>query len=279
MTEFLYHYTTISNLALILKNRTLRLNSLNHMDDLQEAKSKDIQNFGEFIYVSSWTDKEDEIIPMWKMYTKPQLGVRISLPKNPFQIIDNSTNDFRDPTENEIRVSQDRATKGIFPIIRMEDMLEKQCVIANMGLGRQLQKVEYSMDMKKLEPQILDIDMQSAIFKAALGKLGCVKNKYWEFQQEWRYIIRVIPLSVANSFQNYDLEMRRFQKSIILGQAEQPFPYIDLHLSVRALEQMEIILAPDITEGNRIIVESLIEKYNPKAKAKIYPSKLTGLFR
>ena len=45
MSDFLYHYTTISNLALILKNRTLRLNPLNQMDDLQETKNKDIKNF------------------------------------------------------------------------------------------------------------------------------------------------------------------------------------------------------------------------------------------
>ncbi len=122
MSDFLYHYTTISNLALILKNRTLRLNPLNQMDDLQETKNKDIQNFGQFVYVSSWTDKEEEIIPMWKMYTTPQLGVRIGLPKNPFQIVDNETKGFRDPTEKEIRASQNKDTKGIFPIIQMEDM-------------------------------------------------------------------------------------------------------------------------------------------------------------
>ncbi len=87
MSDFLYHYTTISNLALILKNRTLRLNPLNQMDDLQETKNKDIQNLEQFVYVSSWTNKEEEIIPMWKMYTNPQLVVRIGLPKNPFQIV------------------------------------------------------------------------------------------------------------------------------------------------------------------------------------------------
>ena len=59
MPDFLYHYTTIQNLALILKNKTLRLMPLNQMDDLQETKSKDIQNFGQFVYVSSWTDKEE----------------------------------------------------------------------------------------------------------------------------------------------------------------------------------------------------------------------------
>ena len=34
--EYLYHYTSIEILALILKNRTIRLNPLDKMDDLQE---------------------------------------------------------------------------------------------------------------------------------------------------------------------------------------------------------------------------------------------------
>lgn len=78
-TEFdhidrLYHYTTVESLALILKNRTLRLNPLDKMDDLQEAQSQSRQNYGQFIYVSSWTDMKEESIPMWKMYSSMTSG-------------------------------------------------------------------------------------------------------------------------------------------------------------------------------------------------------------
>ena len=279
MSDFLYHYTTISNLALILKNRTLRLNPLNQMDDLQETKNKDIQNFGQFVYVSSWTDKEEEIIPMWKMYTTPQLGVRIGLPKNPFQIVDNETKGFRDPTEKEIRASQNKDTKGIFPIIQMEDMLQNQCIISNSGLSQQLAQIKYSPDMSELEPQILSLDGNSGDLKILLSKLGNIKNEYWSFQQEWRYIVRVLPLSIVRSLQNYAAEMICFTQSIITGQAKQPFPYIDLHLSFQALEQMQIILAPNMPEGNQILVESLVEKYNPKMQNNIFPSQLIGLIK
>ena len=277
MTDYLYHYTTISSLALILKNKTLRLNSLEQMDDLQEIKSMDIQNFGKFIYVSAWTDKKEEIIPMWKMYTKPQFGVRIGLPKNPFQIIDSKTNEFRDPTDNEIRIIQNEKNEGIYPIIRMEDMLHKNCIISNISLGQQLIKIDYTMNIEKLEPQVLTIDMNNMSFNANLSKLGCVKNNYWKFQQEWRYIIRAIPFSIINSFENYEAEMMKFQRNIIKGQAEKPFPYIDLQLSVRDLERMQIITAPDMPESNKILVESLVGKYNPKAQ--IISSKLEGLLK
>ena len=45
-TEYLYHYTNIESLALILKNQTIRFNSLDRMDDLQEKESADIKNIG-----------------------------------------------------------------------------------------------------------------------------------------------------------------------------------------------------------------------------------------
>ena len=63
--DYLFHYTNIETLSLILANRTFRLTSLNQLDDLQEKETGDTPNFGQFCYVSSWTDDETESIPMW----------------------------------------------------------------------------------------------------------------------------------------------------------------------------------------------------------------------
>lgn len=41
--EYLYHYTNIETLALILRNQTIRFNSLDKMDDLQEQQTADIK--------------------------------------------------------------------------------------------------------------------------------------------------------------------------------------------------------------------------------------------
>ena len=75
--DYLYHYTSIETLALILHNRTFSLNSLDHMDDLQKKEASDIKNIGQFCYVSSWTDDETESIPMLNMYSSLDSGVRI----------------------------------------------------------------------------------------------------------------------------------------------------------------------------------------------------------
>lgn len=279
MPKYLYHYTTIQNLALILKNRTLRLMPLNLMDDLQEAKSKDLQDFGQFIYVSSWTDKEEEVIPMWKMYTKPECGVRIGMVENPFQVIDNTTHEFRDPTQGEYITSRDKKTKGIYPIIRMEEMALSDYVIVNPGLNYQLAQVKYSFDLDELEPEILSLNQEDGSLSMMLGKLGDKKSEYWSFQQEWRYILRSLPLSILRTVQDVNKEILRLYKDITSGTAKQVLPYIDLHLSNYALETMELTLAPDMPEANKILVECLIEKYNPNMHNSIQPSILTGLIK
>lgn len=40
MNQYLYHYTSIETLALILKNRTIRFNNLQNVDDPEEAETK-----------------------------------------------------------------------------------------------------------------------------------------------------------------------------------------------------------------------------------------------
>lgn len=43
--RYLYHYTSLETLALILKNKTLCFNSLLNVDDVEEAQSKDMGKF------------------------------------------------------------------------------------------------------------------------------------------------------------------------------------------------------------------------------------------
>lgn len=83
--EYLYHYTSLETLALILKNKTLCFNNLLNVDDIEEARTTDMGDFGKYVYVSCWTDDSEESIPLWNLYTPDMHGVRIKLPKFPFK--------------------------------------------------------------------------------------------------------------------------------------------------------------------------------------------------
>ncbi len=51
--KYLYHYTSLETLALILRNKTICFNNLLYVDDLDEAETEDMGKFGKFVYVSS----------------------------------------------------------------------------------------------------------------------------------------------------------------------------------------------------------------------------------
>ena len=81
--QFLYHYTDLESLILILKNRTIRLKFLDQLDDKEESSFENFRAAAKYIFVSSWTEEEKESIPFWKMYTRDMHGVRIKLPLDP----------------------------------------------------------------------------------------------------------------------------------------------------------------------------------------------------
>ena len=83
----LFHYTSIEALALILKNKTIRFNRLDCVDDLEESMygsgPNDIK-LGQYQFVSCWTKDCEENIALWKMYTSNK-GVRICLDSDMFK--------------------------------------------------------------------------------------------------------------------------------------------------------------------------------------------------
>lgn len=270
-SKYLYHYTNIETLALILKNRTIRFNSLDRMDDLQEQQTADVKNIGQFCYISSWMDDSTESIPMWNMYASLKKGVRIRLRKNPFKIYENYATDL--DKFKSISVTDENNGKPLYSLIPITEIFEKGFYSAQMMSENLLYKVEYTDNQDKLYPRILNDDSES--FTLNMGLIGKYKNLHWAFQHEWRYILNIIPLNlnqpVAKSIQDFQFIANKMR----LGSAKQPFPYYDMTISDEAFNEMEITLSPAISLGNRIIVESLIEKYN--CVAKLEDSCLLGL--
>lgn len=248
--EYLYHYTTIDKLALILKNRKIRFNSLDKMDDLQENMTIDVENFGKLFFASSWTEQKKESIPMWKMYAPIEKGVRIGLPKNPFKrypkyITDKNTGEIiKDyyfiPTE----------------IWRQKGLYTPQYKSSNL-----LVKVTYSDDKGALVPKVLS-DEGYTLFLDMFGK---IKNTYWKFQKEWRYLVYFLKIKE---------EVPRFFNELRNGNVTLPFEYFDLEIADNCFNAMEILMSPKISEGNQILLEALKKEYNPCAK--LMESRLKG---
>lgn len=257
----LYHYTNVGVLALILKNRSIRFNSLDRMDDLQEQMTADVKNIGQFCYISAWTDDKEESIPMWNMYASLKSGVRISLKRNPFKVYENHPDELMRETGMPVQGDTGAGLKSIIPIA---DMFNKKFMSIQAMSMELLHKVEYTNDPDKLYPKLVSTDDKNTSVK--MGELGKYKNLHWSFQREWRYIMLAFPLNLK---QDPELSMKEFQMfvyDVVQGTAKQPFPYYDFVIDDEAFREMTITLSPCLSEGNRVIVHDLVEKYNPTAR-------------
>ena len=205
MTDYLFHYTSVESLALILKNKTFRFSPLSALDDLSEEKVKDSQKFGNYVFVSSWTDNKKESIPMWNMYSNMTSGIRLKMKINPFKKYDIDTallkqefpkikiiNNFPDGYKMIFPAETPVGHKSVFTINKLniptQDFFLSSYYLYNCTPDDLLIKVNYTDVEKLLIPQIVN---NSSI---NIGNLGNYKKTYWEFQNEWRYILRFSPI-------------------------------------------------------------------------------------
>lgn len=260
--EYLYHYTSIENLALILKNRTIRLNALHKMDDLQEQRSHEGDLFGRLIFVSSWTAEKSESIPMWKMYTPPTAGVRIGLPPLPF-VWHNTKN--TDIVKAFAPVST--REKPRFDISNTFLDIEELC---NMGIysveaftGDILHEVQYTSEREALEPSVYQNKGDG--YSLRLDKIGLHKNTHWQFQKEWRYRMGFYPLRFNMEQLMFSTYTQQEIYDYAQGKIFPTFSHFDLDIDCSYFKTMVITPSPQISLGNRILLETLVDKYNPSA--------------
>ena len=147
--EYLYHYTSLDTLALILHNKTICFNNLSYVDDIEEAETRDMGEFGKFVYVSCWTDDEEESIPLWNMYTPNMHGVRIRMPKFPFK-------------KRKYQKGQFYLGEDIETYINMKKIFDENKA-SIVPTAPHLVKVEYTEDNNKLFPQIRTESFDGAI--------------------------------------------------------------------------------------------------------------------
>ena len=253
MPKMLYKYTTLESLALILKSRKIRLNPLTQMDDLQEAKSADAISYAPYVFISSWMDEPRESIAMWKLYSNMTSGVRIGMPEMPFEryiypafiVKQRAPHLYPDGLLLDLSV----------PI---NDFLNQNYTVLNANYSALLEKVEYSDQADALNPFVFFDNSEH--FTIVPSNLGKIKNTYWEFQKEKRYILRFLPVNadkVAASSNQVQMVRDSFSNTKTF------LDYYDLSIRDDALQQMEITLAPQFSAGNKVLLNALKEKYNP----------------
>lgn len=255
-----YHYTTIENLALILKNRTIRLNRLDKVDDLEENAISNGVNLGQYIFVSCWTEDPEESIPLWKMYAGINNGVRIGLDVEMFQtyLLHDLTTEYYPRCEGSILsyIPQDDYKSPDFlitPLYSISDFYRKVEYVDNVN--------KYVDDAFKLVKEGTEVKN----FNVEYNKIGRYKNKRWSFQKESRFVIGVFPFNL------YYLKEEEMEATFINSYKDNktlPFSFYDMHLKEDVINNIEITLSPGATESQSIIIGSLCNQYAQGARIK-----------
>lgn len=269
--DYLYHYTSLDTLALILEYRKLKLNNLLYVDDIDEAASEDMGNYGKHFYVSCWTEDEEESIPLWNMYTKNMHGVRIGLPKFPFKQFSYRRGDsfFSEDTVSYLNYNDPvfkrcSATAGGVQLIRVEYVDENEKICPSV------KKENYEGAAKDyiMAESMNEISLKECKINYSFDEMGKYKRKCWAFQREWRYKVSVAPMGISEM---YPPSFKKQQELIRRMEDLASEPVTDsffLDINDDALEHMDIVLGPKMSQGERILARALLDKYVPNCVCK-----------
>lgn len=260
MCEIIHHYTDINTLALILKNKTIRFNRLDRVDDITEGESFQELDLEQFYFVSCWTHDENESIPQWNMYTTDMAGVRISFPKELFNY-----------KEMEVSDQYKGIQRGkIYSPISFDEMFTDDYMVLPMAINYDnfAKKVKYDPDYKQKKNNAINVDIKNGQFKGQINDLpgiASLKSPDWSFQKEFRFVLFILPsiqLPENGPFaKEFSDRMPSFVAQKLYNGEGPEIDYFDLEIDPHVLDNIKITTGPLITEGDKLIVDSLLSSY------------------
>jgi len=199
-------------------------------------------DMSKYIFVSSWTKDNLENVALWNMYTPNMSGIRIKI--NPSKIILSKNNN-----------------NSIINIHSNKNIL----AFENNNF---LEDVEYLNN-----PKVDLFSDKGAISRKEIARLGKVKNKIWNFQNEVRFILMGLPTNKVEAFNNLLSLENSFYEGIV-HKVDSNINFIDLKINDDIWDNAEILLGPNTDLGDDRILRSLIKTYHPKLNIKISKSSL-----
>lgn len=261
----LFHYTSLSSFALILKNRTIRFTRLDKLDDPQESRTADSRNLAKTRFASCWTACSNESIPMWREYAGVECGVRVELPVDPFKRYCWDVDEIERVTRLPCEDMNGGETPFNASLVPFEALWDKGLyVMEAAGKNDILKEVEYTDDHGLLFPEIIKWHEDGSL-TAQVGDLGARKATAWSYQAEWRYLLTIMPFDMKGSWFDQEAAFSRLG-AFVSDRADVETPvWYDLELSDEAFSRMRVTVSPGMSAGNRVIMDALLGRYNPAA--------------
>ncbi len=253
----IFHYTSIETLALILKNRTLRFNNVANVNDPDEAMTDDFGSLQPYCFTSCWTSRQEESIPLWKIYGNNGHGVRIES--------DTSFIHFRNDSVSEREM--------YFVVKNVQKNNLDSCFINLWQSGDSFNhyfRTHYS-DVNRIFEKNLSTNSITQ-FEYDIESAFNTKKTCWAFEEEIRFIL----LGCNSSIEKCDNWQIVFNRIMSKSKSKRNFhdSYVDLILEQDFFDNLKITCSPKIDDAEKIIIQALVEKFDENKKIKITESKI-----
>ena len=255
----IYHYTSIENLALILKHKTIRFNRLDHMEDpCEKVFLMNQLDWSPYTYVSCWTENPEETLPLWHMYTNGGKGVRIGIEKD-FIDWDKQSIAFSVPSRQRHHKSLSKDSSGAFSVTfnptRIYRPLSDEACYRKVDYVSEMEYLEYEKNIGRVS-SFLEIDEEMM-----RKYVGVFRKDKWAFQEESRFVIYAVPYTSTDPVVSHN----DFVNLIRLHMPNN-VPFIDVPIKAEKLRNVEVTLGPNVDEGQGILTKALLNKYAPYAQ-------------
>lgn len=254
--ERLFHYTTLDTLELILKNKTLRFNRNDFLNDLIEHKRA--KNSCDY-FVSCFTYELKESIPMWYIYSRfnmlnedkeKPVGVRISVLNRPF--FKNIFSFYNMKSESTDYFNYEKRGSRVDGIIYNNVFHVENGVMQLSKIN--FSDVHYNDRNLKTDPSETQDYGNLKIKITNVYSLASVKSLSWAYEKESRFFITLY---------NNKLNVK----------------YIDVHLNDNFFNDMEITFSPLISDNEIKNAEERIKYLLSDYRIKFIESELKGNVR
>ncbi|MDE6560294.1 MAG: hypothetical protein K2K75_02815 [Muribaculaceae bacterium] len=257
----IYHYTSLENLALILKHKTIRFNRLDRMDDPCEKEFLVNQlDWSPYTYVSCWTENPIENLPFWHMYTDMGKGVRIGIDRD-FIDWEKQSIAFSVASRQHQQKSMTKDSSGAISVTfnptRIHRPLSDEVCYRKVRYASDSEYLEYENKIGKIA-RFMEIDEE-----IMRDYVGVFRKNIWAFQEETRFIIYAVPYTSTDAVVSHN----DFINLIRLNMPNN-VPFIDVPIKHWKLKDLEVTLGPNVSEGQGILAKTLLNKYAPEAQLK-----------
>lgn len=220
MTSRIFHYTSFETFKLIIKNKTIRFNSLKNVDDYEEGLTTDVGHKSQYFFASCWTRDDEESIPLWTMYVKDRFAVRIEIDSNFI---------YPEINKNHQIINHTNDNACCYPIIREGG------------------KPEFFSDVVyQEEPKVnMFLNYYGMISPEYIKGFCLLKRKSWAFQKECRFLLQASPKS--HSYRRSDEIPYWNHYESIVNNDPTDIEFIDVLYDSNKMKKANFMLGPSTT--------------------------------